>query len=153
SGPPYTPVIAESVRSYITGSWTTVIAHRLSGPNDVFLGVMARRIDPANFEKFFASLSLGHGAAISMFHHDGTLIARHPHVASIIGQKFASVPLVDRVKAHGGVQTLQVKSPVDGQDLLGAAAALGKYPITVVATMTMASVLEDWRDHTRAMIA
>ncbi len=153
SGPPYTSVIVEFVRSYITGGWTTVIAHRLSGPDGVFLGVMARRIDPANFEKFFASLSLGHDAAISMFHHDGTLIARHPHVASTIGQKFASAPLVSSVQTHGGIRTLQVKSPVDGQDRLGAAAALSKYPITVVATMTMASVLADWRDQTRAMIA
>ena len=33
----------------MTGNWTTVIAHRLSGPNGVFLGVMARRIDPVQF--------------------------------------------------------------------------------------------------------
>ncbi|MCP4619681.1 MAG: EAL domain-containing protein [Bradyrhizobium sp.] len=145
--------IAESVRSYITGDWTTIIAHRLSGPDGIFLGVMARRIDPANFEKFFASLSLGEGAAISMFHHDGTLIARHPHVASMIGQKFASAPLVDSVQAHGGIRTLQVKSPVDGQDRLGVAAALRDHPITVVATTTLASVLADWRDQTRAVIA
>ena len=41
-----------------------------------------------------------------MFHHDGTLIARHPHVASMIGQKLANAPLVERVRANGGVQTL-----------------------------------------------
>ena len=31
------------------------IAHRLNGPNGAFLGVIARRIDPANYEKFLAS--------------------------------------------------------------------------------------------------
>jgi diguanylate cyclase (GGDEF)-like protein/PAS domain S-box-containing protein len=153
SGPPYTSVLAESVRSYFTAGWTTVISHRLSGPDGVFLGVMGRRIDPANFEKFFASIALGNGAAISMFYGDGTLIARHPHVASMIGQKLASAPLVNSVRANGGVRTMQVKSPVDGQDRLGAAAALRDYPITVVATATMANVLADWRDQTRAMIA
>jgi diguanylate cyclase (GGDEF)-like protein/PAS domain S-box-containing protein len=153
SGSPFTSAVAESVRSYITGGWTTVIAHRLSGSDGVFLGVMARRIDPANFEKFFASLALGEDAAISMFHHDGTLIARHPHVAAMIGQKFASAPLIESVQTHGGIRTLQVKSPVDGQDRLGAAAALRDYPITVVATTTLSSVLADWRDQTRAMIA
>jgi hypothetical protein len=89
-------VLAESVRSYFTGGWTTVIAYRLSASDGAFLGVLGRRIDPANFEKFFASVALGKGAAISMFHRDGTLIARHPHVASMIGQKFASAPLIDR---------------------------------------------------------
>src|SRR6185436_15298198 len=54
---------------------------------------------------------------------------------------------------HGGVRTMRVKSPVDGQDRLGAAAALRDYPITVVATTEIASVLADWRDQTRTMIA
>ncbi|MFX5547160.1 hypothetical protein ABTD91_19630, partial [Acinetobacter baumannii] len=74
------------------------VAHRLSGADGVFLGVMARRIEAANFEKFFASLSLGHDATISIFHHDGTLIARRPHAPSLIGQKFASAPLIESVK-------------------------------------------------------
>jgi diguanylate cyclase (GGDEF)-like protein/PAS domain S-box-containing protein len=153
TGAPSTSVLAEPVRTYHTASWTTVIAHRLSAPDGTFLGVMGRRIDPGNFEKFFASIALGKGAAISMFHGDGTLIARHPHVASMIGQKLANAPLVHSVRANGGVRTMRVKSPVDGQDRLGAAAALRDYPITVVATATMANVLADWRDQTRAMVA
>jgi hypothetical protein len=66
------------VQSYLTGKWTTVIAYRLTAPNGAFLGVMGRRVDPANFEKFFASVALGDGAAISMFHHNGTLLANTP---------------------------------------------------------------------------
>jgi diguanylate cyclase (GGDEF)-like protein/PAS domain S-box-containing protein len=153
TGPASASVLAEPVRTYHTASWTTVIAHRLSGPDGSFLGVMGRRIDPVNFEKFFASVALRKGAAISMFHHDGTLIARHPHVASMIGQKLGNAPLVDRVRANGGVQTLRVTSPVDGQDRIGSAAALRDYPIMIVATTTMDSALADWRDQTRAMIA
>ena len=146
-------VMFAPVRSYFTGEWTTVIANRLSGPDGVFLGVMTRRVDPVSFEKFFASVSLGNGAAISLFHNDGTLIARHPHIHSMIGQKFANLPLLDSVQKNGGIRTMRVKSPVDGEDRLGAAAVLRDYPITVVATTTMTNVLADWRDQTRAMIA
>jgi diguanylate cyclase (GGDEF)-like protein/PAS domain S-box-containing protein len=89
--------LAEPVRSYFTGKWTTVIAHRMSGPNGAFLGVMTRRIDPVNFEKFFASVALGEGAAISMFHRDGTLLARYPRADDVIGQKFKSAPLLHSV--------------------------------------------------------
>jgi PAS domain-containing protein len=152
AGPRYMSVLAKAVGRDIAGSWTTVIAHRLSGPDGVFLGVIDRHIDPASFEKFFASVALGNGAAISMFHGDGTLIARHPHAASMIGRKFANAPLVNDVRAHGGIRTMRVKSPVDGQERLGAAAPLRDYPITIVATTTMASVLADWRDQTRALI-
>jgi diguanylate cyclase (GGDEF)-like protein/PAS domain S-box-containing protein len=153
TGAPFMSVLAEPVRTYHTASWTTVIAHRLSAPDGTFLGVMSRRIDSVNFERFFASITLGSGAAISMFHGDGTLIARHPHAASMIGRKLASAPLVSSVRANGGVRTMRVKSPVDGQDRLGAAAALRDYPITLVATATMANMLADWRDQTRAMVA
>ena len=54
-----------------------------------------------------------------------------------------------QVAAEGGPDRV----PVDGQDRLGAAAALREYPITVVATTEMSGVLADWRDQTRAMIA
>ena len=45
----------EPVHSRITGGWTTVIARKVTGPNGEFLGVVDAGIEPANFEKFFAS--------------------------------------------------------------------------------------------------
>ena len=70
-------------------------------PDGTFLGVMARRIDPANYEKFFASVALGPGAAISMFHGDGTMLARYPHVEEMIGKKFKSAPLMQARAGRG----------------------------------------------------
>ena len=57
---------------------------------------MTRRINPVNYEKFFASVALGTGAAISMFHADGTLLARYPRVDELIGQNFATAPLLQQ---------------------------------------------------------
>jgi len=152
SNPQSAAVLAEPVRSYFTGSWTTILAHRLSGPNGVFLGVLARRIDPVKFEKFFASVALGKGAAISMFHRDGTLLARHPHADSMIGQNFKTAPLISKVLSEGGHQTLRVRSPVDDQDRLGSAAELSQFPIVVVATTTVSAALADWRAQTKFLI-
>jgi diguanylate cyclase (GGDEF)-like protein/PAS domain S-box-containing protein len=144
--------LAEPVRSYFTDKWTTVIAHSLTGPNGAFLGVMVRRIDPANFERFFASVVLGEGAAISMFHRDGTLLARYPRADTMIGQKFQAAPLLHKVLAEGGRQTLRVRSPVDDQDRIGSAVPLSRFPIVVVATSTVSAALADWRAQTRLMI-
>jgi diguanylate cyclase (GGDEF)-like protein/PAS domain S-box-containing protein len=144
--------LAEPVRSHFTGKWTTVIAHRLSGPDGTFLGVMARRVDPAKFEKFFASVVLGEGAAISMFHRDGTLLARYPRVDTMIGQKFKAARLLNKVVTEGGRQTLRVRSPVDEQDRLGSAAPLSRFPIVVIATTTISAALADWRAQTRLII-
>ena len=114
---------------------------------------MARQIDPVHFEKFFASVALGNGAAISMFHHDGTMLARYPHADSMVGQKFRNAPLLDKVLTEGGRQTLRVQSPVDGTDRLGSAAALNRFPIVVVATTTVSAALADWQAQTRFMVA
>ena len=70
-------------------TWTTVIGRKITGPHGEFFGAIGRGIEPAHFEKFFASLALGDDAAISMVHRDGTLLARYPHNDSMIGRNFS----------------------------------------------------------------
>jgi diguanylate cyclase (GGDEF)-like protein/PAS domain S-box-containing protein len=147
------PIAVEAARSYIDGSWTTIIAHRLNAPDGTLLGVMSRRIDPVNYELFFASLTLGEGSAIAMFHTDGTMLARFPHVDELMGKKLPKAPLLHRILARGGVQTLRMESPIDREDRLGAGSALSHFPIVVIATTTTASALADWREQTRFLIA
>ena len=145
-------VLTESVRSYLNGNLNSVIAHRLRGEDGAFLGVMTRRINPVNYEKFFASVVLGTGAAISIFHADGTLLARYPRVDELIGQNFANAPLLQRVRERGTLQTLRVQSPIDQTDRLGSAAPLSHYSGVVVATNTVAAALSDWREQTRFLV-
>jgi diguanylate cyclase (GGDEF)-like protein/PAS domain S-box-containing protein len=145
-------ILTESVRSYLTGNLNSVIAHRLKGEDGIFLGVMTRRINPANYEKFFASVALGTGATISMFHADGTLLARYPHVDELIGKNFSPAPLLQRVRERGTQQTLRVQSPVDQTDRLGSAAPLAHYSGVVAATNTVAAALADWREQIRFLV-
>ncbi len=150
---PQMTVAMEPVRSHFTGNWTTILAYRLSRPDGTFLGVMTRRVDPASFEKFFASIALGNGAAISMFHRDGTMLARHPHVDSMIGQNFKSAPLMSRILAKGGNQTIRLLSPIDGKERLGSASELRHFPLVVISTRTVEFALADWRAQTRFLVA
>jgi diguanylate cyclase (GGDEF)-like protein len=146
-------MMIEPVYSRITGAWTTVIARKITGPRGEFLGAIGRGIEPANFEKFFASLALGDGAAIAMFHRDGTLIARYPHMDSMIGQNFADGPFFQNILSKSDHGTMRTVSPVDGQDRLGAVRALNKFPIIVAATTTASAALADWRAQIRFLIA
>jgi hypothetical protein len=152
SDPQSERVLAEAVRGLSSGNLQTVIAHRLNGQNGVFLGVMTRRIAPANYEKFLASIAPGAGAAVSMFHADGTLMARYPRIDQLIGQNFATAPLLQRILRTGGQATLRVQSPIDGTDRLGSAAMLTQFPGAVVATNTLSAALADWHAQTRLMV-
>jgi diguanylate cyclase (GGDEF)-like protein len=152
SDPKSPDMLIEPVYSRITGAWTTVIARKVSGPQGEFLGAIGRGIEPANFEKFFASLSLGDDAAIAMFHRDGTLLARYPHMDTMIGQNFGNGPFFQDVLSKSDHGTLRQTSPLDGQDRLGAARALNDFPIAVIATTTASAALADWRAQIRFLI-
>jgi len=83
SNPMAEPVLLESVRSFLIGKWTTIVARRLTLPDGTFLGAMVRRIDPDSYQQFFASVALAEGAAISLFDREGTMLARYPHVEAM----------------------------------------------------------------------
>ena len=151
---PRTPdMLIEPVYSRITGAWTTVIARKMTGSNGEFIGAIGRGIEPANFEKFFASLALGDDAVISMFHRDGTLLARFPHVESMIGQNFASGWLFQQTLSKADFGTTRLNDRLNGQDRLGAARKLNNFPIVVTATTTETAALADWREQTQFLIA
>ncbi|HEY3891619.1 MAG TPA: EAL domain-containing protein [Bradyrhizobium sp.] len=139
------------VRSRFTGNWTTVIARKVVGPDGEFLGVVARGLAPADFEKFFESLALGDGAAISMLHQDGTMLARYPHIESMIGQNFSNAP-IQKLLAHADHGTIRVISPVDGEDRLASARALSDFPLSILATITVSTALADWRAQARFLV-
>jgi diguanylate cyclase (GGDEF)-like protein len=153
SGTQSPTILLEPVYSRVTGAWTTIIARKVTGTDGEFLGSISRGVEPAHFEKFFASLALGEGAAISMFDQNGTLLARHPNNNALLGRSFSGGPLLELVRPprsdHG---TLRVKSPIDGEDRVGAVRRLSKFPITVVATTSVSAALADWGEQTRFLI-
>jgi len=146
-------MMIEPVYSRITGVWTVVIARKVTGANGEFLGAIGRGVEPANFERFFASLALGDDAAISMFHRNGTLLARYPHLNSLIGQNFGEGPLFRGILSKGDQGSLRLTSPIDGNDRLGSVHLLSDFPIAVIATRTVSAALADWRAQVRFLIA
>jgi len=81
------------------------------------------------------------------------MLARHPHVESMIGQNFKSGPLMARALGQGGHQSRRAQSPIDGQERLGSVAQLSRFPIVIVASTTVSAALADWRAQTRFMVA
>jgi diguanylate cyclase (GGDEF)-like protein/PAS domain S-box-containing protein len=146
-------MVVEPVFSRITGVWTTVIVRKITGPNGEFLGVIGRGIESTNFEKFFSTVALGDGAAISMHHRDGTLLARYPHVETMIGKNFRTGPANQQQVFELAQSTSRLTSPIDGKDRLVSSRSLTKFPIVIVATTTMEAALADWREQINILIA
>ena len=152
SDPQSPAMLIEPVYSRITGVWTTVIARKITGPNGEFLGAIGRGIEPVNFEKFFASVALGSGAAIAMHHRDGTLLARYPHVDEMIGKNFRTGPASQLRVFDLPHSTSRLTSPIDGKDRLISSRALTNFPIVIVAATTTSAALADWREQIAMLI-
>ncbi|UFX41910.1 EAL domain-containing protein [Bradyrhizobium sp. 41S5] len=151
---PYSPdMLVAPVVSRVSGNWTTAIVRKVTGPHGEFLGVVGRGIEPATFEKFFSTVALGEGAAISMHHRDGTLLARYPHVEEMIGKNFRTGPASQQQVFEQPESTSRLTSPVDGKDRLVSSRALTKFPIVVVATTTTEAALANWREQIGMLIA
>jgi diguanylate cyclase (GGDEF)-like protein len=150
--PASTQTSIELVRSRLAGGgWTALISRTITGPNGEFLGLVTRGIATASFEKFFAPLALGNDAVISMFHRDGTMLARHPHIDDQIGKNFSQGPFL-QVLASANHGNALGKSLVDGRDRVGSVRQLSNFPIVVVATTSVSAALADWRGQTRLLI-
>jgi diguanylate cyclase (GGDEF)-like protein/PAS domain S-box-containing protein len=145
------PVIIEALRSRFSGGWTTVIVRKVVGPDGTFLGAVSRGMPPAGFEAFFESLALGEGAAISMLHRDGTLLARYPHVEPMIGRNFSTSP-IQKILETANRGTVRAVSPIDGEERLASTHALSNFPLQIVATTKVSTALADWREQTRFLI-
>jgi diguanylate cyclase (GGDEF)-like protein/PAS domain S-box-containing protein len=153
SGAPTTPILIELAPARFGEGWAVILAHKVVGQNGEFVGVVTRGIPPASFEKFFESMALGEGAAITMYLRDGTLVARYPHIEPLIGRNFKNGVVHQQIFAKTDHGTTRLESPMDGLDRLAAARALTKFPISIIATTTVAAALEDWREQTRSLIA
>ena len=152
SGSASTPVAIELLQSRFTDHWAIVVARRITGPNNEFLGIVTRAIAPETIEEFFASVALGRGAAIALFHADGTLLARYPHTERMMGKNFKRPPLVKEAFSEPEHLTKRMTSLIDGKDKLLSGRRLTGFPLSVVATMDVSAALTDWYGQTRLLI-
>ncbi|MGA7803698.1 PAS-domain containing protein, partial [Bradyrhizobium sp.] len=144
--------LAEPIVSRVTGRPTTIIARRLTNANGVFLGVMVRRVDPHQFEKFLDTLDLGDNTIVSIASVSGELLARFPRVDAMIGKHVRWGPAFQQAISRPGPATAGVISAVDGVDRIASARLMHNFPLVIVAAVTTDAALADWREQTRLLI-
>jgi diguanylate cyclase (GGDEF)-like protein len=148
AGHPSVDSQVSSVTSRFSDGKAIIFAHRISGTQGEFLGVVTRAASPQAIGSFFASAGLGEGAAVAMHHRSGNLLARYPAVHELLGKNFKSGSPDQRAVFERDDFLTRLKSPMDGMDRILASRALSSEPIVIVATQTMQSTLATWRSQT-----
>jgi diguanylate cyclase (GGDEF)-like protein/PAS domain S-box-containing protein len=153
ANPQLQTLLSEPIQSRLTGDWTIVFARKVTSPAGDFLGLALGGIDLAHFEKFFASVTLGEGASIALFTRDGRLLARHPPAPSMMGFNFSTGPREQHRLFTNEHLTVRLSSRIDGQERLVSAHRLTHFPLIVMPTAMVSTVLADWRQQTRTLIS
>jgi len=114
--------ITEPVLSRTSGAWTIYLAHRVTGANNVFLGVVLGAIKLHYFEAFYATVAETSGDTIALLRADGSVLARYPTL----------------VPASTQAQALPVDEHVAYQKL-------ERYPLEVTVSRSDEALLGAWR--------
>jgi diguanylate cyclase (GGDEF)-like protein len=149
SGRSVPETLVEAVKSKVTGNWTVVFARRIIGRNGSIIGFAVRGVEPVHFEEFCASLALGGEASVSMILRDGTIFARYPHDASLVGRNIADTSLFQKILSLNGTASGRFASLGQGEERLGSVRPLANFPILMVATTTTDHALANWREQTK----
>jgi signal transduction histidine kinase len=134
-------VITEPVQNRSTGTWTIYLAHRVSGPDGEFLGLILGAIEMRYFEDFYRAISSGHDVSMQIQRLDGVMLARFPQTGSI-GKVFSNAT---HLLQDGISGTRREPSPIDGRMRIKAAHRLTHYPVLALTTETEEAVLAAWR--------
>jgi hypothetical protein len=138
------PFIGPPVRSKVSGAWTITIARRLSGPNGEFFGIAAGYVEARYFEDFYKAISREAGESVSLFHRDGTLLARHPHIEEMTGEKLSTAsPWYAQVANGGG--TYHTPGYIGGVPRIISVQPAREYPLAVTVGVSEYEALAPWR--------
>jgi PAS domain S-box-containing protein len=122
------------------GYWVLPLGRRIESASGEFSGTAAARGRIEYYEQFYRNVQLDPGTSISLMRQDGTLLARHPRVEEAHGKH---LPQFGELLNHSG--PIRSVSPVDGVERLGVLKLVPDYPLAVIVTRDVASVLAPWR--------
>ncbi len=125
--------------------WNALLVRPSYAPDGKLSGMAVGSINLHYFEAFYRAVELNENGAISLHLHDGTVLARFPHVDRVIGTSLGDLAPFTQVLAHGTAGTLLMKSPLDGSIRITAIRALRALPLAVMVSLDEDKILAGWR--------
>jgi signal transduction histidine kinase/DNA-binding NarL/FixJ family response regulator len=142
--------LSAPVRARGSGRWTFYLTRKLKNPRGEMIGLALVGVESDYFERFYRSISFGVGGlTVALVRQDGVLLARSPHVESLMGQSVkdstsfrllaqghrAEVALTDEPRATDTSDTgLRMTAPRMSE----------AYPLVVNLVVTDTLMLKNW---------
>ncbi|MEX2242147.1 MAG: PAS domain S-box protein [Burkholderiales bacterium] len=138
--------LSEPYRAGAEGAqWRFLLSRRLNGPGGGFGGVVVAAIEVQSFDRLYRAIDLGDGGFITLLSDQGTLITRVPDPGNVRGRQFPGGRIIAGIR-EGGVFEGWTESPITGDRVLLAAAAVRGFPLLVASGSSERAVRASWRD-------
>lgn len=146
--------VSEPVFSRMADKWTFMVARKITGTQGQFIGILLAIIELEYFEALYQEIAIPSGRAIALARQDGVLLARYPRVeAALRAPSFASSSPIRALLGRSSPATVRNVSAVDGQDRIVAVNNLKRYPLAVLLSETVQTVLSGWRYQAALIVA
>jgi len=133
--------------SHIPGITEITVSRRVSAPDGSFAGVVIGTISTGYFQSLLEGLDLKRSGSAAIIMTDGAMLARNPHVQSLIGQNFRSGPVFQHMmREQSGVMWGRIA--IDGVERLHVFKRIEGLPILIAVSPSRYDMLEDWRGRT-----
>jgi signal transduction histidine kinase/CheY-like chemotaxis protein len=130
-------------QNHSTGAWSIFLARRISGPGGEFLGAVVATIRTQYLEDFYKAIALKETGSVMVQRRDGTIVARHPHLENMMGQKMPAESPWYQLAEGGG--TYHSPGDIDGVTRVVSVHPLRDYPVVVDVTIAEDAALANWR--------
>jgi hypothetical protein len=140
-------VVSKPVVGKLTGTWVIVLARRLEGPGQAFLGMVHAVIELDQFTRAFSSLDVGPHGSVALRSEDLGLIARYPEAAQSgtgIGQKVVSPEFTAFAQSGHSAGTYATRTPFDQVQRTFAIRRVADWPFFVLVGLAQKDYLAGW---------
>jgi PAS domain S-box-containing protein len=138
-------LLGAPVRGRILERVIVTVTRRLSTSSGRFLGVLVTSLSPEYFSNFYSTVALGEGGVVELLNDSGTVVARSPATAALIGQTSDAWEQIRSLPRSPIATTYRMEHPADHIERIASVAAAEDYPLLVQVAVGMPHVLASWR--------
>ncbi len=133
------------VQGRTSGTWFISMSRRLETPDGRFAGVAVAVIEPAAFRGFYESLKLRNDAVVTLYHAEGSVVARFPDHDAFIGRSARYLPLFSTLLKNARAGTESIDAHGDGPRRILSYRASTEVPLVVTVSLARDAVLTPWQ--------
>jgi PAS domain S-box-containing protein len=138
-------LLGTPVRGRILQRVIVTVTRRLATSSGRFLGVLVTSLSPEYFSNFYSTVALGEGGVVELLNDSGTVVARSPATAALIGQTSDAWEQIRSLPRSPIATTYRMEHPADHIERIASVAAAEDYPLLVQVAVGMPHVLASWR--------